>query len=161
MESTSEDPETRREYDIESISGIFDKHVHVSATITKAIRLGKKGDKPRLLKISLASDFENSSVIRNCIKLRNTDLLSVIQKVFITPDLTPKEQAANKKLHAELKELNKDGKKFKIKKLENSAEEPLTGSFCTDNSTPTAKLSNHSGTLTVAVIHCQSILQNI
>ena len=115
MESTSEDPEIRLKYDIKSVSGIFDKHLHVSATITRAIHLGKKGDKPRLLKISLASDLQNSSVMRKCIKLCNTDLPSVIQKVFITPDLTPKEQAANKKLRAELKELNKDGKKFKIK----------------------------------------------
>jgi len=30
--------------------------------------------------------------------------------MFITPDLTPKEQQANKKLREELKELNKEGR---------------------------------------------------
>ena len=53
--------------------------------------------------------------MRNCTKLHNTNLPSLIQKVFITPDLTPKEQAVSKKLRAELKKLNKDGKKFRIK----------------------------------------------
>ena len=53
--------------------------------------------------------------MRNFTKLRNTNLPSVIQKVFITPDLMPKEQAINKKLCAELKEMNKDGKKGRIK----------------------------------------------
>ena len=33
-----------------------------------------------------------------------------IQKVFITPDLTTNEQEANKKLRAQLKERNKNGK---------------------------------------------------
>jgi len=33
--------------------------------------------------------------MRNCIKLHNTDLPRVIQKVFITPDLTPKEQVVH------------------------------------------------------------------
>ena len=38
-----------------------------------------------------------------------------IQKIFITPDMTPKEQEANKKLRNELKELNKEGRIYYIK----------------------------------------------
>jgi len=115
VESTSEDAEVRRKHDIDSVSCIFEKHLAASANITKAIRIGKRGDKPRLLKISVASESEKAAVMRNCTKLRNTNLPSIIQRVFITPDLTPKEQTISKKLRAELKELNKDGKKFRIK----------------------------------------------
>jgi len=41
----------------------------------------------------------------------------VIQNVFITPDLTPKEQESNNKLRlrAELKEHNKNGNLYQIK----------------------------------------------
>ena len=97
------------------MSSIFHKHLTVPATITKAIRLGKKSNMPRLLKVSVASESDKASIMRNCTKLRNVNLPSIVQKVFITPDLTPREQEVNKKLRAELKELNKDGNKFKIK----------------------------------------------
>ena len=53
--------------------------------------------------------------MRNCTKLCNTNFPTVIQKVFITPDLTPKEQEVIRKLHVELKELNKNEKWFKRK----------------------------------------------
>ena len=55
VESTSEGPETRCKHDIDSVSCIFDKHLAVPATITKAIQVGMKGNKPRLLTISVAS----------------------------------------------------------------------------------------------------------
>ena len=115
IESTSEDPELRRKHDIDSVSSIFHKHLTVPATITRAIRLSKKGDRPRLLKVSVASESDKASIMQNCTKFHNVNLPNIIQKVFITPDLTPREQEVNKKLRAELKELNKDGNKFKIK----------------------------------------------
>ena len=117
IESTSEDPELRRKHDIDSVSSIFHKHLTVPATITKAIRLGKKSDRPRFLKVSVASESDKASIMRNCTKLHNVNLPSIVQKVFITLDLTPREQEVNKKLCAELKELNKDGNKSKIKNL--------------------------------------------
>ena len=115
IESLSEDPKIRLKHDIDSVSSIFHKHLTVPATITKVICLGKKSNKPRLLKISVASESDKASIMQNCIKFCNTNLPSVIQKVFITPDLTPKQQELNKKLQAELKELNKDENRFRIK----------------------------------------------
>ena len=38
-----------------------------------------------------------------------------IMKVFITPDLTPKEQEQSKELRKQLAELNSSGKKYRIK----------------------------------------------
>jgi len=37
------------------------------------------------------------------------------KKIFVTPDLTPTEQAANQKLRQQLKEKNKQGNFFRIK----------------------------------------------
>ena len=42
-------------------------------------------------------------------------LSTLIRKVYITPDLTPREQQHNKALRACLAEMNKDGKKYLIK----------------------------------------------
>jgi len=52
---------------------------------------------------------------------------------LITPDLTPKEREHNKSLRSQLAELTKNGKKYKIKKQKDSAEEQLSCSACTDN----------------------------
>ena len=47
--------------------------------------------------------------------LINDITLAQVNKIFITPDLTPLEQKRNKKLREELANLNKDGRKFIIK----------------------------------------------
>jgi len=87
----------------------------VSITINKAFRLGQRNTKPRLLKISANSETEKALVLRNAAKLKNENHPKEVQQMFITPDLTPKEQQANKKLREELKELNKEGRIYYIK----------------------------------------------
>ena len=67
----------------------------------------------RLLKIFIVT--EKALILLNSIKLRNENNPEEIQKIFITPDLTPKEQEANKKLIVELRDLNKDGRVYYIK----------------------------------------------
>jgi len=54
--------------------------------------------------------MEKALILRNCTKLRDEKNSDDMKKIFITPDLTPKEQDVNKKLRIELKNLNKDGK---------------------------------------------------
>ena len=96
-------PSRMTEY-ISVVSSVLKKHLGFFATITNAFCLGKKGTKPRLLKITVASDMEKALIICHC-KLHNVNNLEEVKKVFITPNLTPKEQAANKKLRLELKNL--------------------------------------------------------
>ena len=54
-------------------------------------------------------------LLRNCTKLRARDNPEDIQKVYIAPDLTPREQQHNKDLRIQLAEKNKSGKKYFIK----------------------------------------------
>ena len=50
------DPSNRKTHDIsKKVSSIIDKHLSVPTTITQAIRIGKKREKPRLLKVTLIS----------------------------------------------------------------------------------------------------------
>ena len=53
-------------------------------------------DKTRLLKVSISCTQEKSSILSKCYKLRNSDNPSSIQKIFVTPDLTPLEQKKDK-----------------------------------------------------------------
>ena len=108
----------------------------VKCSVTNAVRLGKRqqGGKPCLLKITLASIQEKKSILCNKLHLRKEDNPQEIKKIFITPDLTPSEQKKNKKLREELANLNEDGRKYMIKKRNNSAERlSLTPSSCTEN----------------------------
>ena len=73
-------------------------YLGVSATVTNAVRLGSKGAKPRLLKISVGSIQEKLLILKNCTKLWNKEFPDSIQKIYIAPDLTPKEQQENKAL---------------------------------------------------------------
>ena len=114
-ESTKETGPERKADDIAAVNGLLHKHLGISPTISNAIRLGKKSDRPQLLKISVALMQEKSAILRNCFKLKNSKNPAAIQKIFETPDLTPLEQKKDKILHLKLAEINKDGKVYKIK----------------------------------------------
>ena len=88
------------------------KYIEVTPTISKAIRLGKRKEKSRLLKITVTSESEKATILRNTLKLRKQENPDNIKNIYITPDLTPKEQEANKKLRLEL---NRNGNQYMIK----------------------------------------------
>ena len=52
-ESTAENSQTRKNDDISEASKIFNKVLSIPSNFTNAIRLGQKGAKPRLLRITL------------------------------------------------------------------------------------------------------------
>jgi len=113
-ESASDDGNTRKKHDIDFVTDICQQHLNTNITINKCFRLGKKGAKPRLLKVALGTDLEKTKVLRNCTKLRDQKLPPVLYNVF-TPDLTTKERETNKNLRAQLKDMNKGGRQFQIK----------------------------------------------
>ena len=119
-ESTLENSQQRKEYDISTISSVFTKHLGVKASITNAIRIGKKqdsenGSSPRLVKVTVASEQEKALLLRNCTKLCDKNNPEEVKNIYVTPDLTPKEQKESKALRSKLAEMNRDGKKFWIK----------------------------------------------
>ena len=116
-ESTSDRGETRNSEDIKCSTDIFNNYLKDKATVTKAVRLGKKSDKSRLLKVTVDSIETKAFILRNCTNLRKADPSSYLHKIYITPDLTPAEREANNQLRLQLKEMNKDGRYYKIKKL--------------------------------------------
>jgi len=113
-ESKATEGEARKRDDIKEVIDIL-KYLGAKANVTKALRLGKKSDKPRLLKISVDSVESKAFILRNCTNLRKTEPSNRFNKIYITPDLTPAEREANRQLRIQLKEMNKDGNRYKIK----------------------------------------------
>jgi len=48
--------QARKKQDVDNISGIFSKNLGVTVKATNALGLGKKGDKPRLLKVTVDTE---------------------------------------------------------------------------------------------------------
>ena len=110
MESSADTGSERKSHDVSTVTSMFEKYLGVKAKIIDANRIGQKKDNqpgPRLIKVSVECEREKAAILHNCTKN--------IQKVYITPDLTPREQQHNKALRARLAEMNKDGKKYLIK----------------------------------------------
>ena len=110
-ESTSINAQERKAHDIDQVQTILQKHLSLETTIENPIRLGTKDpSKTRLLKITVASLKLKEEILHNSIKLRSESNPDWIQSVFITPDLTPKEQERDRALRAKLNELNATSK---------------------------------------------------
>ena len=89
----------------------------MSTKVTNAYRLGKKCYKAGLLKVYqlVVAKQDRAKILNKITQLRKVSSPSYLKNVFVTPDLTKKEQEANQILRARLADMNKSGKKFKIK----------------------------------------------
>lgn len=88
--------------------------------ITETKRLGNVRDdgKPRLLRIALQTLYMKRKILSKATKLRSLDEADTFAKVYIRPDLTPKQQQESKNLVAKLqakREADPDNR-FKIQK---------------------------------------------
>ena len=115
VESEDESPSTRKSINIKEATSLFKDHIGVETTVTNAVRIGRKGTKPRLLNLSLHNLNDKVTILCNKFKLRKTENSDYIKSIFITPDYTPMEQQKNKKLRNQLKEMNKESKDYMIK----------------------------------------------
>ena len=91
-ESISCEPNTRKKEDIDFAQSTFSNILGTAVTVTNAVKLGKKENRDRLLKITVESLDQKKAILQNKIKLRGQENSDHIRKLFITHDLTPKEQ---------------------------------------------------------------------
>ena len=113
-EASGDDAEARKLQDIKKTTDIF-QYMGMKATVHGALRLGKRGNKTRLLRVTVNSDKEKAAILRSCTRLRGESVPSNFRKIYITPDLTPKQQEENKLLRTKLADMNKDGNFYRIK----------------------------------------------
>ena len=118
--------------DIKRCESLFQKYLGVTVSITNAFHLGKKSDKPHLLKITLGDIQEKIAILKSKSKLRSSQNPQHIRDVFVMPNFTRLEQKKNIELCEELADMNKSENIYLCnKKREDSAEAKLD--CCTDN----------------------------
>ena len=114
-ELNAENIDTRKQHDVDTPRAIVNQHLGIPASLSLAIRLGKKSEKPRLLRITVGSDEEKAKILHNCTKIRSVSEPEYLNTVFITPDLTKKQHEENKALRDKLKTMNNGQNKYQIK----------------------------------------------
>ena len=117
--------ETEDGDELERVKTIIDSELGLDADIEKVERCGKVNNerasdpsKPRLLRLVMRNKDVRKTILQNATKLRNSANDAIKNKVYISPDLTVKQQKESKNLRDSLKqtrELN-PGKTFKIRK---------------------------------------------
>ena len=107
-ESEKEEPKERAYDDSRLIMAMFDEELNLPLTEVKAVvRLGKKiPGKHRLTKVTLDSVKAKRDVLANAKKLHDSESW---KRVFITPDLSPKERQKNKDLREDLQRRMEEG----------------------------------------------------
>lgn len=103
----TEDPEDRREHDLHAIEEVL-AAIDIEANLEKPIRLGKKGEKPRPIRVKVPNPEQRKTILRKTIELAKVDKLA--KKVFIKRDMTPMEQEDLRKLVEERDRKRKEAK---------------------------------------------------
>ena len=67
--------------------------------------MGKRDEKPRLLKVSVALADQKSAILRNKAKLKKDSNPEHIKSIFISPNYMPLEQKKRKALREQLKKM--------------------------------------------------------
>lgn len=91
-EPLEEDASDRKSTDLSKVTSLFSDYLGVTCSVTNAVRIGKKGTKPRLLKVSVSNLQDKITILRNKMKLRDKNLPEHIKSIFVNADLTPSEQ---------------------------------------------------------------------
>ena len=72
--------------------------------------------RPRPLKVVFENHHERNEFLRSASNLRKNDHFGKFRGVFIKPDLSPREQEADKRLRSELRRRKEDGEKVTIRR---------------------------------------------
>ena len=106
---------SERDHDAEQITELF-KHELVTEVDPANLlckRIGRVGRYPRPILVTLPNMITKKQILSNSANLRNYRT-SVDSKVFISPDLTPKQRAINKALREQVKIMRDNGHSVKI-----------------------------------------------
>ena len=113
-ESVNQDSKTRNEKDVEAFKNLIKDEFHISANIGRAFRAGKiHQERPRPLIVSLAEEGTKWDILRLAPQLRDSERC---RNVFLSPDRTPEEREADRKLRLEVKKLREEGKAVRIQR---------------------------------------------
>ena len=107
--------------DIEKVRNIIKDNLDIDAEIERVERLGRDKpaptERPRIVKLIIHTQENRKKILQNANKLRLSADAHTKTNIFISPDLTKKQQAESKNLQAQLKATREanPGKIYKIK----------------------------------------------
>ena len=113
-ESTEEDTKLKKKEDLSNAAKLLSQIVDIEeGDLTESLRIGRKTEnKPRLLKLTVASQEQKKQIIANARKINKPNTVPK-DRIYINPDMTPAERDQEKKmrdnLKAELKERQEKG----------------------------------------------------
>ena len=82
-ESTEEEPLNRKKDDINKVTLLFTKYIGVETAVTNAVRIGKKGTKPRLLKVGVSNLQDKISILRSKKQLRSDNNPGILDQFLL------------------------------------------------------------------------------
>ena len=100
MESGASAPSASKEDDLSAINFLASQ-LGVNLEISNFFRLGRRSSKPRPLKITCKEKHQRTCLLRAAFKIPQLDAALGFRRVFIKPDLSPKEQEADRQLRQE------------------------------------------------------------
>jgi hypothetical protein len=109
-EATNVNPGERKQADLDSVENLMHQLKCDAISVNSCFRLGKRIDdpaaKPRPVKLILASELNQQQLLKSAKNLKH---LSQWERVFIHPDLTPRQREARKLLIRQLKDRQEKG----------------------------------------------------
>lgn len=102
-------PETDAERDIDTVTQILSLGLHLDFTryVESMMRIGRvQTERPRPLRLKLKSQNARKEILARAKNLKESE---DYKRMFITPDLTRKQQEADKELRMKLKEIREGG----------------------------------------------------
>ena len=110
-ESHEESLEDRKKADVKNIEHLASKIGVKLSEPMNAIRLGRIAEKPRPIKLIGLSSGTRDNLVRSAVRIRTLDKSLGLNRIFIKPDLTPKQQLSDRILRAELKDRRERGER--------------------------------------------------
>ena len=105
-EASGETKEERSKGDITLFCEMIKDSMKMNVSVSRAFRVGRVADRDRLLIVTLETPGVKQDILRMAPQLRNSDKWG---NIYITPDLTPAEREAAKKLREELQARRRAG----------------------------------------------------
>lgn len=114
-ESDDISPEKRKQSDIRRIERLASEINVDFSEPQSVIRLGRVGDKPRPVKIIGLSSNTRDSMLRSAHRVRAIDKSLGLDRVYIKPDLTLKQQLTERNIRAEFRSRRDKGESVRIR----------------------------------------------
>lgn len=104
-----------KEHDLNLIQKLASELGVNNVEVSDCHRLGRRSEKPRPVKVTCRSLNQRADLLRLAPRISRMSSSLGFERVFIKPDLTPKEQEANRLLRQELKNLREAGERVVIR----------------------------------------------